>query len=95
MNQRSRVNYSHLSLSNEDKENQSQYQSQEWMALERKHSPLRYNYSSHNLPKDTITTSSQLLSERTMNLKQEISNLDDEIVQLQHNLQSAMSKKML
>lgn len=32
--------------------------------------------------KDTITTSSQILSDRTLNLKKEINNLDDEIMQL-------------
>ena len=45
--------------------------------------------------KDTIitTSSNNLLSDRTLNLKKEIVNLDEEIVQLQNSLQSAMVKR--
>lgn len=44
-----------------------------------------------NINKDTIvTTSSNILSERTINLKKEIINLDEEIIMLQNSLQNAM-----
>lgn len=40
--------------------------------------------------KSQITTSSQVLSERTLNLKNQITRLDDEIIQLQTSLQTAL-----
>jgi len=43
--------------------------------------------------KDTLTASSQLLSDRTLNLKKEITSLDEEIFLLQKNLQSAMNQR--
>lgn len=53
--------------------------------------PLAQQYSNRYLKqsmnKDTIiTTSSNILSERTLNLKKEIVNLDEEIIQLQNSL---------
>ena len=44
--------------------------------------------ASHKVSKTkSLTQSSQILSERTLNLKFQITKLDDEIVQLQSNLQ--------
>ena len=43
-------------------------------------------YTAKNKEDDTITQSSQILSERTLNLKKEINKLDDEIIQLQTSL---------
>jgi hypothetical protein len=40
-----------------------------------------------------MTTSSNILSERTLNLKKEITNLDEEIIQLQNSLHHAISKR--
>ena len=40
-----------------------------------------------------ITTSSNILSERTLNLKKEIVNLDEEIIQLQHSLHNAIASR--
>lgn len=42
----------------------------------------------------SLTQSSQILSERTLNLKFQITKLDDEIVQLQQNLQQALSRRL-
>lgn len=53
----------------------------------------RYNMRLGN--KDTITTSSQILSERTLNLKKEITNLDEEILLLQNSLQNAITKRQI
>ena len=39
-------------------------------------------YTAKHKEDDTITQSSQILSERTLNLKKEINKLDDEIIQL-------------
>ena len=39
-------------------------------------------YTGKDKADDTITQSSHLLSERTLNLKKEITKLDDEILQL-------------
>jgi len=44
--------------------------------------------------KDSISQSSAVLSERTINLKKEITKLDDEIMQLQSSLQNALHKRM-
>eukprot|EP00347_Sterkiella_histriomuscorum_P010249 403377018 len=43
--------------------------------------------------KDTITASSQILSDRTFNLKKEINCLDEEILMLQSSLQNQLAKR--
>lgn len=42
----------------------------------------------------SLNQSSQILSERTLNLKFQITKLDDEIVQLQQNLQHALNRRL-
>ena len=59
--------------------------------------PSNYKLENLNQPvplnKDTIvTTSSNILSERTLNIKKEIINLDEEIIMLQNSLQNAIIK---